>query len=84
VPEVLYPSLSNTNEAWDLKRDFIHQANIELDPKSFGFSKIILGLIPILEGFEEDHEESFLTEKEFREVIQNSLVKVEKYFTNEI
>jgi hypothetical protein len=72
VPEVLYPSLSNTNEAW------------ELDPKSFGFSKIILGLIPILEGFEEDHEESFLTEKEFREVIQNSLVKVEKYFTNEI
>ena len=83
VTEVLYPSLSNTNEAWELKEDFKRQANIELDPKSFGFSKIISGLIPILEGFDEDPEESFLTEEEFREVIQNSLMKVEKYFINE-
>ena len=83
VTEVLYPSLSNTNEAWELKEDFRRQANIELDPKSFGFSKIISGLTPILEGFDEDPEESFLTEEEFREVIQNSLMKVEKYFINE-
>ena len=83
VTEVLYPSLSNTNEAWELKDDFRRQANIELDPKSFGFSKIISGLTPILEGFDEDPEESFLTEEEFREVIQNSLMKVEKYFINE-
>lgn len=83
VAEVLYPSLSNTNEARDLKEDFRRQANIELDPKSFGFSKIISGLIPFLEGFDEDPEESFLTEKEFREIIQNSLIKLEKYFINE-
>jgi len=42
-----------------------------------------LGLTPILNRFKEDLEESFLTEEEFQEVIQNSLVKVEKYFTNE-
>jgi Fe-S-cluster formation regulator IscX/YfhJ len=83
VAEVLYPSLSNTNEARELKEDFRRQANIELDPKSFGFSKIISGLIPFLEGFDEDPEESFLTEEEFREIIQNSLMKLEKYFINE-
>jgi Fe-S-cluster formation regulator IscX/YfhJ len=83
VAEFLYPSLSNMNEARDLKEDFRRQANIELDPKSFGFSKIISGLIPFLEGFDADPEESFLTEEEFREVIQNSLMKVEKYFINE-
>ena len=83
IAEVLYPSLSNTNEARDLREDFRRQANIELDPKSFGFSNIISGLIPILEGFDEDPEESFLTEEEFREIIQNLLIKVEKYFINE-
>ena len=83
VAEVLYPSLSNMNEARDLQEDYRRQANIELDPKSFGFSKIISGLIPFLEGFDEDPEESFLTEKEFREIIQNSLIKLEKYFINE-
>lgn len=83
IAEVLYPSLSNINEAWELKEDFRRQANIELDPKSFGFSKIISGLTPILEGFDQDPEESFFTEEEFREVIQNSLMKVEKYFINE-
>ena len=83
VAEVLDSSLSNTNEAQELKEDFRRQANIELDPKSFGFSKIISGLIPFLEGFDADPEESFLTEEEFREVIQNSLMKVEKYFINE-
>ena len=83
VAEVLYPSLSDTREARDLKADFRRQAKIELDPKSFGFSNIISGLIPFLEGFDEDPEESFITEEEFREIIQNSLMKVEKYFLNE-
>ena len=83
VTEVLYPILSNTDEASDLKDDFIGQAKIELDPKSFGFSKIISGLTPILEEYDEDPEESALTEEEFREIIQNSLMKVEKYFINE-
>lgn len=39
--EVLYSSLSNRNETLELQTDYRHQANIELDPKSFGFYKII-------------------------------------------
>ena len=83
IAEVLYPSLSNIKEARELKEDFRRQKNIELDPRSFGFSKIISGLTPILEGFDQDPEESFFTEEEFREIIKNSLIKVEKYFINE-
>ena len=83
IAEVLYPSLSNIKEAQELTEDFRRQTNIELDPKSFGFSKIISGITPILEGFDQDPEESFFTEEEFREIIKNSLIKVEKYFINE-
>jgi hypothetical protein len=83
IAEVLYPSLFNINEARELQEDFRRQTNIELDPRSFEFSKIISGLTPILERFDQDPEESFFTEEEFREVIQNSLIKVEKYFINE-
>ena len=79
ISEVLYPSLSNKEEAFDLIEDFQRQASIELDPKSFGFSKIISDLTPILEGFDEDQEESFFTEKEFREIIENAAIKLEKY-----
>lgn len=83
ITEVLYPSLSNINETRELKENFRRQKNIELDPRSFGFSKIISGLTPILEGFDQNPEESFFTEEEFREIIKNSLIKVEKYFINE-
>lgn len=83
VAEVVYPSISNSREGLELREDFRRQANLELDPKSLGFSKIISGLTPVLEGFDEDPEESFLTEEEFREIIQNSLMKLEKYFINE-
>ena len=79
ISEVLYPSLSNKREAFDLREDFQRQASIELDPKSLGFSKVISGLIPILEGFDEDPEESFFTEKEFREIIENVAIEIQKY-----
>jgi hypothetical protein len=79
IAEVLYPSLSNKREVSDLLEDFRRQASIELDPKSFGFSKIISDLIPVLEGFDEDQEESVFTEKEFREIIENVAIKLEKY-----
>lgn len=83
IAEVLYPRLSNIKEARELEENFRRQTNIKLDPRSFGFSKIISNLIPILEGFDQDPEESFFTEEEFREIIKNSLIKVEKYFINE-
>ena len=79
IGEVLYPNLSNKRDASDLIEDFQRQASIELDPKSFGFSKIISDLTPVLEGFDEDQEESFFTEKEFREIIENAANKLEKY-----
>ena len=79
ISEILYPSLSNKKEAFDLIEDFRRQASIELDPKSFGFSKIISDLIPVLEGFDNDPKESFFTENEFREIIENTAIKLEKY-----
>ena len=79
IGEVLYLSLSNKRDASDLIEDFQCQASIELDPKSFGFSKIISDLTPVLEGFDEDQEESFFTEKEFREIMENAAIKLEKY-----
>jgi hypothetical protein len=79
ISEVLYPSLSNKKEAFDLIEDFQRQASIDLDPKSFGFSKIISDLTPVLEGFDEDPEESFFAEEEFREIIENVSIKLEKY-----
>ena len=79
ISAVLYPSLSNKREASDLLENFQRQASIELDPKSLGFSKIISDLTPILEGYDEDQEESFFTEKEFREIIENAAIKLKKY-----
>ena len=79
IAEGLYPSLSNKREASDLIEDFQRQAKIDLDPKSFGFSKIISDLIPVLEGYNENPEESFFTEQEFREIIENAAIKLEKY-----
>jgi hypothetical protein len=79
VTQVLYPSLSITKNPWHLQEGFRRQVNIEFDLKSFGFSKIILNLIFILEEFDKNSEKSFFTEEEFREIIQTSLIKIEKY-----
>ena len=79
IAEVLYPSLSNKREASDLLEDFRRQASIDFDPKSFGFSKIISDLTPVLEGFDEDPEESIFTEEEFRKIIENAAIKLKKY-----
>ena len=79
--EIIYGIRSDTRKARDLREDFRLQATIKLDPKSLGFSKSLLGLTPILEGFDEDPDQSFLTEEEFGNVIQNVWVKLEKYFS---
>ena len=79
IPEILYPSLSAKREASDLIEDFQRQSSIDLDPKSLGFSNIISDLTPVLEGFDEDPEESFFTEEEFREIIEAAAIKLEKY-----
>ena len=79
IPQILYPSLSNKKEASNLKEDFQRQFSINLDPKSFGFSEIISGLTPVLAGFDEDPQESFFTEKEFREIIEAAALKLKEY-----
>ena len=79
ISEFLYPSLSTKREASALIEDFQRQASIDLDPKSLGFSNIISDLTPVLEGFDEDPEESIFTEKEFREIIEAAAIKLEQY-----
>lgn len=60
VNRVLYPILSNKREADDLKREFSRQVNLDLDSKSFEFSKILLALILPLEGFDEEPVKNLL------------------------
>ena len=79
IPEILYPSLSNKREASDLINDFQRQSSIDLDPRSFGFSKIISNLTPVLEGFDQDPEESIFTEKEFLAIIEAAALKLKEY-----
>lgn len=80
VAEVLYAILSDKNEAQSLEEDFYQQRTINLDPKSFQFSKILLNLILPLEGFDADPDESFFTEDELRKGIKIALKAMENYF----
>lgn len=82
VDRVLYPILSDKKKAQSLEEDFHRQVTIELDSKSFGFSKILLNLQLPVEGFDEDPEESFFTEEELREGVQLALLDMENYFKN--
>lgn len=81
INHVLYPIQSDKRKARDLEIDFSQQAQIEFDPKSFQFSKIILDLQFILEGFDEE-EEAIITEEELREAVKLALKDMDKYFTN--
>ena len=80
VAEILYKILSDKNEALSLEEDFSQQRTVDLDPKSFQFSKIILNLLLPIEGFDENPEESFFTEDELREGVKLALKELEKYF----
>ena len=85
VNQVLYPILSDKREARDLETNFYQQAKIDLDPKSFGFSKIIWNLQLILEGFNEnptEQDDSIITEEELREAVKLALVEINKYFSD--
>lgn len=84
ISDILYLNLSLSQEGFDLMKDFKSQANIELDPRSFGFSSILSSLTRVLEGIDlENPNESFFTEKEFRKIIEQSSIKLEKYFIDE-
>ena len=81
--QLFYPILSDKREARDLEVNFYEQAEIEIDPKSFGFSKAIWDLQLLLEGFNEiDPDDFFVTEEELKEAAELVLVKINKYFSN--
>lgn len=75
-----------------LLKDLKKQADIELDPKSFQFSKIILDFELLLEVFQNEMEQlesgelpendlSF-TEYSLKEGVRHALEEVNKYFTD--
>ena len=80
VSRVLYRILSEREDAQNLEEDFYRQRTIDLDPKSFQFSKIILNLVLPLEGFDEDPNKSFFNEKELQDGIKIALKEMDKYF----
>ena len=76
-----------------LSTDFKQQADIELNSKSFQFSKIILDFELILEGYqdemqqlEEDDEFSendlSFTEDSIKEGVRRALAEIDKYFVD--
>lgn len=75
-----------------LIKDFEKQARLELNPKTFQFSKIISDFEFILEDFAlrealnltDDDGLPDLTDDELRQIVKKVLPEVEKYFTDEI
>ena len=80
VTEVLYAILSDKNEAQSLEEDFYQQKTINLDPKSFQFSKILLNLILPLQGFYLGPRQSLVEEDELQKGVKLALKSMEHYF----
>jgi hypothetical protein len=85
IDQVLQPMLSDRREGQDLEKDFQSQLTLEVDSKSFQFSKLISNLILPLEAFDpepEEGEENYFTEEILREGVKRTLIEMEKYFEN--
>jgi hypothetical protein len=85
IDQVLQPMLSDRREGQDLGKDFQSQLTLEVDSKSFQFSKLISNLILPLEAFDpepEEGEENYFTEEILREGVKRTLIEMEKYFEN--
>lgn len=79
----LIKNLSDKKEAQSLEEDFQSQLTLELDSKSFQFSKIILNLQLPIEAFDdepEEDDENYFTEEKLREGVKLALIDMEKYF----
>lgn len=74
---------NDLKESKCLVEDFEKQATLELNPKTFQFSKIISDFEFILEGFALQRTTN-LTDDELRQIVKDILPKVQKYFTDEI
>lgn len=82
-----YFKLLNDIDEWNLlKKDFQKQEKLELNPKSYQFSKIISDFYFVLEAFDEEPEpddSNFLSENELRQLVKDVLPRVKKYFLEE-
>jgi len=74
---------NDLKESECLLEDFEKQATLELNPKTFQFSKIISDFEFILEGFALQRTTN-LTDDKLRQIVKDILPKVQKYFTDEI
>ena len=74
---------NDLKESECLVEDFEKQATLELNPKTFQFSKIISDFEFILEDFAFQRTTN-LTDDELRQIVKDILPEVEKYFTDEI
>jgi hypothetical protein len=74
---------NDIKESECLIKDFEKQATLELNPKIFQFSKIISDFELVLEGFIPEPTTN-ITEDELRQIVNNVLPKIKKYFTDEI
>ena len=74
---------NDLKESECLIEDFKKQATLELNPKTFQFSKIISDFEFILEDFA-FYRTTNLTDDELRQIVKDTLPEVGKYFTDEI
>ena len=83
VDHFYFKLLNDQDESKLLKKDFKKQETLELNPKSYQFSKIISDFYFVLEGFDEEPEPgdlSFVSEDKLRRIVKDVLPRVEKYF----
>ena len=86
VDHFYFKLLNDIDEANLLKKDFKKQETLELNPKSYQFSKIISDFYFALEAFDDEPEpgdSSFLSENQLRQIVKDVLPRVEKYFLEE-
>lgn len=86
VDHFYFKLLNDIDEANLLKEDFQKQEALELNPKSYQFSKIISDFYFALEAYDEKPEpddSNFLSENELRQLVKDVLPRVEKYFLEE-
>ena len=86
VDHFYFKLLNDIDEANLLTKDLKKQETLELNPKSYQFSKIISDFYFALEAFDDEPESedsSFLNENQLRQIVKDVLPRVEKYFLEE-
>jgi hypothetical protein len=78
--------LTTSRKDGRVKLQLKKQETLELNPKSYQFSKIISDFYLALEAFDDEPEpgdSSFLSENQLRQIVKDVLPRVEKYSLEE-